>query len=159
MSEDLNLIAAQIKPGNQFFEAFAENAEVVFWAAELDTYQLVYVSPYAEQVLDLPLEAWLRPLFWQNNLYEGDLDRVLAVFATAVSSKETQHVEYRMRQADGNSIWIRDRVCVTTIEKNQYICGMMTNVTAFKMAVNYHTETPGYTSIFLEIVTLLSGNL
>ena len=147
-----------IQPDFGLFQTYAESANVIFWAADPQTFQLVYVSPHAERALGVPLDQWLRPSFWHDHLHAVDRDRVLAELATAVADQQTHLFEYRLIASDGASLWFRDRVCLLANAHERLLCGMMTDVTAFKTAVHQGTDTPGYTSIFLEIVTLLSGN-
>ena len=147
-----------VQPDFALFQNYAEQADVIFWAADPQTFQLVYVSPHAEYALGVPLEQWLRPSFWQDHLHAMDRDRVLAQLATAVADQQTHLFEYRLLAANGASLWFRDRVCLLANAPKPLLCGMMTDVTVFKTAVHKGTDTPGYTSIFLEIVTLLSDN-
>lgn len=159
MSADQANKLSPIQPNSDLFQAYAERADIIFWAADPETFQMVYVSPHAEGALGISLEEWLRPSFWQDHLHSADRDRVLEQFAMAVADQETYLFEYRLNSADGTWLWFRDRVCVLPHQGHLLLCGMMTDVTAFKTAVNHDTGTPGYTSIFLEIVTLLSGHL
>ncbi|MCB8979752.1 MAG: GAF domain-containing protein [Ardenticatenaceae bacterium] len=159
MSTDQANELSPIQPDSSLFPAYAERADVIFWAADPQTFQLVYVSPHAEGALGMAVDEWLRPSFWQDHLHTADVDRVLTEFATAVSDQDTHLVEYRLDTADGASLWFRDRVCVLPHQGKPLLCGMMTDVTAFKAAIRQDTGTPGYTSIFLEIVTLLSSNM
>ncbi len=145
-------------PDFPFAQAFAARAGVIFWIADPGSYRLVYVSPHVEKVLGLGVDVWLRPLFWQTHLFEGDRERVLAALNEAVTSGTVQHIEYRMVAKNGSLVWLRDRICTVVEADVTYLCGMITDVTAFKTAVDHHTGVQGYTSIFLEIVTLLSGN-
>jgi GAF domain-containing protein len=145
-------------PDFSFIQAFAAKAEVIFWVADPTSYQLVYVSAHAKKVLGLPTDVWLRPLFWQTHLFEADRERVLTALHVATTSETVEHIEYRMVAEDGSLVWLRDRICTVVKEGTTFLCGMMTDVTAFKTAVDHYTDTPGYTRIFLEIVTLLSGN-
>lgn len=158
MTSDSTNSLAQRVPDFQFAQAFAEKAEIIFWIADPGSYQLLYVSAHAEKALGFPIDVWLQPLFWQTHLFEGDRERVVAALNEAAISDTAQHIEYRMIGRNGNLVWLRDRICMVVSEGISYLCGMMTDVTAFKTAVDHHTGTRGYTSIFLEIVTLLSSN-
>jgi PAS domain S-box-containing protein len=159
MNADTSDFLPQVKPEFPFFSDFADKAEIIFWAADPTSFQIVYLSQFADEVLGVPLAAWKRPLFWQNHLYVGDKERVLALFATAVSTEETHELEYRLTADDGSLRWFRDKVCLLTFEDRLLLCGMMTDVTSFKTAVGHHVGLPGYTSVFLEIVQLLSENV
>ena len=149
---------SSFEPDFRFVQAFSDKADAVFWIADPESYQLVYVSKHVERALGLPAEDWLRPFFWQTYLFDADRTQVLATFAAAAASESIHHLEYRMVASDGNLVWFRDRVCLLTIDERPFLCGMMMNVTAFKTAVDHHIGMRGYTSIFLEIVTLLSGS-
>src|SRR5690606_25048350 len=90
-----------VQPDFALFHSYAEQADVIFWAADPQTFQLVYVSPHAEHALGVPLEAWLRPSFWQDHLHATDRDRVLVELATAVADQQTHLFEYRLMAANG----------------------------------------------------------
>lgn len=158
MSPDQNESLSPIQPDFDLFQRYAEQADVIFWAADPQTFQLVYVSPNAKDALGVSLEEWLRPSFWPDYLHTTDRDRVLAAFATAVADHQTHLFEYRLIASNGVSLWFRDRVCLLANGQSELLCGMMNDVTAFKTAVHKGTDTPGYTSIFLEIVKSLSEN-
>ena len=147
-----------IQPDFQLFQAFASQTDAIFWVADPATFEIVYMSPHAETILGLPHEALKRPSFWQTYLYPVDVERVLSVFGTAVASLAPQQLEYRMQTPGGTLVWFRDTVCLLTKDDRLLLCGLMIDVTSFKTAVHRDTGTPGYTSHFLEIVTLLSGN-
>ena len=148
-----------IQPDFTLFQAFAERTNLIFWAADPVSYQLVYVSPHVEKVLDIPVAEWLRPYFWQNYLHAADRDRVLVRFGSAVVDQEPLSFEYRLISANGVPLWFRDRVCLVPDNGRFLLCGIMKDVTEFKTAVHPQSATPGYTSIFLEIMTLLTTNL
>ncbi|MCA9917546.1 MAG: GAF domain-containing protein [Anaerolineales bacterium] len=131
----------------------------MFWAADPTSFELGYVSAFAEAVLGLPLAAWTRPSFWQDHLFVEDRQRVLALFAEAVFTGEPQELEYRLYAVDGSLHWVRDKVCLLTHEGKPTLCGMMVDVTSFKTAVGFHVGLPGHTSVFLEIIKLLSENV
>ncbi len=159
MNSDTTNSLTSWMPDFPFAQAFAERVEIIFWVADPSSYQLVYASGQMEKVVGLSPDALLKLPFWQTYLFEGDRKQVLAAFDEAVASGMVQHIEYRMIAKNGNLVWLRDRICTVVNDENRYLCGMMTDVTAYKTAVDHHTGTRGYTSIFLEIVTLLSGNV
>ncbi|WP_420642766.1 GAF domain-containing protein [Candidatus Leptofilum sp.] len=142
-----------------FFEEYAKESKIIFWMADPVTFQITYVSQHANELLGMPDAVWQQPSFWQNHLYPQDKERVLSIFATAVSKQEPQDIEYRLK-IEGNSFrWFRDKVCLLNVDDGLRLCGMMTDVTQFKTAVGRHVGLPGYTSFFLEIVQLLSENV
>jgi PAS domain S-box-containing protein len=157
MSDEPNNFLTQFQPDRNLFQAFAEKTDAVFWVADPVSFQLIYISPYAEMAFGISQQEWTRPLFWQTHLHSPDQERVLAGFKTAVGEQTTQQFEYRLKANDDTLVWIRNTVCVVTDETPK-LCGMMTDVTGYKTAVQYSDDAPGYASNFLEIVTLLSEN-
>lgn len=159
MNSDSSDFLPKLQPGSYFYEDFANRAGIVFWAADQASFQVRYVNQHAAEALGVPVSVWLRPSFWQEYLYEEDREGVLALFATAVASQEPLEIEYRLREANGSLRWFRDKVCVLTVEGQPLLCGMMTDVTSFKTAVGHHVGLPGYTSVYLEIIQMLSENI
>lgn len=145
-----------IQPDFAFFQHYAEKSDFVFWAADPVSYQLIYVSPHAENLLGVPLAEWKQPLFWQTYLHDADRERVLAAFNTTASTQKTLKFEYRLIHSDGSQLWFRDSVCVLSTPDGQFLCGMMTDVTIYKTAVNHETEPPGFESLLLDVVTMLA---
>lgn len=158
MNSDSSELLQQPWLDPQFFENFFDKTGAIFWVADPVSFQCLYVSQFAEEVLGFSRADWQRPNFWQDSLFSEDRDWVLSVFATALDTQEPQEMEYRLRAADGSLVWFRDKVSLLTFKGKQLLCGLMTDVTLFKTAVGHHIGIPGYTSIYLEIVTLLSGN-
>jgi len=158
MSVDPNELLTQLHPDRRLFQTFAEKTDAVFWTADPISLQIVYISPHVEKALGIAPEVWLRPLFWQTHLHPADLERVVAGFKTAVHEEATHQLEYRLQASDDTLLWIRNTVCMMMAEEKPLLCGMMANVTVYKTAVQYSVDLPGYASIFLQIVTLLSEN-
>lgn len=159
MTVDSTGYLAPFQPDFSLFQTYADRVDVIFWVADPENFEIVYVSPHAGAVLGYPLAEWHRPFFWRNHLHKEDVERVLARFQTAVSTNEPASFEYRLMAASGTPLWFRDRICMLTENGTHVLCGMMIDVTEFKTAVHHDTSTPGFARIFLEIVTLLSANL
>ncbi|HEY9660249.1 MAG TPA: PAS domain S-box protein [Allocoleopsis sp.] len=93
----------------QRFIQLAETVEDVFWIANLQTYQVIYVSPAYERIWGRSCESlYASPWGWFESIYPEDSKQVEAVlFAHAQDSRFD--VEYRVVRPDGSLRWVRDR--------------------------------------------------
>ena len=73
----------------------------------------LYVSPSIERVLGYHRESWMNdPASWDRALHPDDYDRVTTAEAECARSGEALMQEYRLRNADGDWVWIRDEMTV-----------------------------------------------
>jgi PAS domain S-box-containing protein len=91
------------------FRQVAESINEVFWLANLDVSEILYVSPAYEVVFGRSCESLYRePRSWLEVLHPEDRERVRA----ATYEKGTASgldLTYRVVRADGSVRWIRDR--------------------------------------------------
>lgn len=95
------------------FRALAENTKAVPWAVDLATMNFTFVGRQAEAILGYPCEAWIADGFWETHLHEADHDWVSQYCRDHVSEGSDFQLDYRMRAADGQSVWVHDVVHVT----------------------------------------------
>jgi PAS domain S-box-containing protein len=91
------------------FRQLAENIKEVFWLANLDVTEVLYVSPAYERVFGRTRESLYRePKSWLDAIHPDDRDRARCVsFEKGVSAEMDE--TYRLRRPDGSISWIRDR--------------------------------------------------
>jgi two-component system, cell cycle sensor histidine kinase and response regulator CckA len=90
------------------FRQLAENIDEVFWLAELDKRQLVYVSPAYSCVWGRSCEsAYDDPLSWLESVRTEDRDRVRAALEKQATGD--YDIEYRIVRPDGSMRWIHER--------------------------------------------------
>src|SRR5262249_37675918 len=79
------------------------------------------ISRKAQQFLGHPVERWLRePTFWRDHLHEDDIEWVTGFFQKTLTDRATYELEYRMKAADGRSIWVHDMGTVA-VEGNRAV--------------------------------------
>ncbi|WKB54314.1 hybrid sensor histidine kinase/response regulator [Eleftheria terrae] len=101
-----------LEESEQRFRQFAESSDDVFWLAEAGGGRLLYVSPAFERVWGRSCEALqANPELWRTALIAPETAGLPApFFAEAISSGSPDAWrEYRIRRADGQPRWIRDR--------------------------------------------------
>lgn len=81
----------------------------VFWRANAQTFQFTYVSQYSETLLGCPPQAWIeQPSFWEKHLYQEDRDWAVARRAETVKKGGNYDIEYRLINAEGLALWVRE---------------------------------------------------
>lgn len=70
-----------------------------------------YASPQIEAMLGYPPEAFHDPAFWKTLIAEPEPRRSEVI--AALTAEESAEAEFRMRRADGQVIWVRERMTTT----------------------------------------------
>ena len=92
----------------------------------------LYVSPQIEHVLGYTQKAWLGHPHPQGSFtHPEDLPRVVAEEERSLSSGERLEIEYRMRRADGEWVWLHDEATAVLDKDGHPIClqGLMFDIT------------------------------
>jgi PAS domain S-box-containing protein len=91
------------------FRQLAENVNDVFWLANLDVTEVLYVSPAYEAVFGRSRESLYRePKSWLDVVHADDQDRVRRAAHEKRAGPEMDET-YRIVRSDGSIRWIRDR--------------------------------------------------
>lgn len=101
-----------LQDSEQRFRQFAQSSDDVFWFADADTQQLLYVSPAFERLWGLSTQSLKAdPSLWTHPVLDDDRDLLpLPFYASRSDAAGHEPVrEYRLRRADGSLVWIRDR--------------------------------------------------
>jgi len=100
------------RAGNDRYRLLLEKARVVPWEFDCAEQRFTYVGPQAVNLLGYPREAWFEPHFWEAHLHPEDRATAVAHSHASARRGRDYDFEYRMRAADGRSVWIRDLVTV-----------------------------------------------
>jgi PAS domain S-box-containing protein len=89
----------------------------IVWEAYADTLEFTYVSPQTKRILGYTPEEWLNtPRFWENHIHPDDKAKAIETCLRETALGRDHRFEYRMIAANGDEVWIEDRV--TVIRKN-----------------------------------------
>jgi PAS domain S-box-containing protein len=100
---------ATLHDNEERFRQVVENIREVFWMSDMDTKQVLYVSPRYEQVWGRPgSEVYKTPLAWTEAIHPEDRERVLAAIDVKLANGKYNQ-EYRIIRPDGSVRWILDR--------------------------------------------------
>src|SRR5687768_3733000 len=95
------------------FRTLVEGLEAIVWEAEPTSLRFSFVSKRAEDILGYPLADWLSGSgFLAAHIDPEDRARALAHYRESIAEGRDHQFEYRMRAADGRTVWVRDQVTV-----------------------------------------------
>jgi PAS domain S-box-containing protein len=76
-----------------------------------DSMETVFVSPQIEALTGYSPQEWItRPGLWVELLDPEDRERVVGPYLAAIRDRLPWTADYRMRRADGRTIWLHDEV-------------------------------------------------
>ena len=116
------------------YEAFVAGIDGIVWEGDAASRQLTYVSSEAERVLGYPVALWLTAGFWSEHLHPDDRDWAVESRRRAYETQGCSELEYRMLDAGGRTVWMRDLVSVVDDHGAPKLCGIMIDVTERKQS-------------------------
>lgn len=105
----------------------------IVWEAVPGSLQFSFVSRQAERLLGYPLEQWYGPTFWVDHLHPDDRAAAITFCLSEIEAGRPHDFEYRMIDARGQVVWLRDLVSLTT-DRPPRIHGVMFDITRQKEA-------------------------
>ena len=133
---DRRLSELALQESEERFRQLAESITQVFWLANADLSELLYVSPAYEQVWGYSLASLHEsPSQWFECIHPEDQERVNQTMQSIIQGGY-QMEEYRIRRADGQIRWIRDRAFPVYNEAGDVyrIAGIAEDITERKQA-------------------------
>jgi diguanylate cyclase (GGDEF)-like protein/PAS domain S-box-containing protein len=98
------------------FRQLVESTDVVPWTANVQDLKFTYVGPQAVKLLGFPLAHWYEPGFSTANLHPDDCDWVQQQLREVLPLDGNAKLEYRMRAADGRTVWVRNIINTVSVE-------------------------------------------
>ncbi|AUX32325.1 MULTISPECIES: ATP-binding protein [Sorangium] len=96
----------------QRYEALVDNlARAFVWEADARTFQVLYVSARAEELLGYPRARWLaEPDFWSRCATPDGRGALEQTFRRTLALEGDQRCDHRCRTADGRVLWLHTGV-------------------------------------------------
>ncbi|HEX6746777.1 MAG TPA: PAS domain S-box protein [Longimicrobium sp.] len=109
-----------------------EGLDAIVWEARGTPLRFTFVSEHAHALLGYPVDRWLdEPGFWEALIHPDDRRWVIDLCAEATAEGRDHAFEYRVRAADGSTLWLRDSVCVARgADGEVQLRGVMVDATA-----------------------------
>ncbi|MEM8712128.1 MAG: ATP-binding protein [Planctomycetota bacterium] len=93
-------------------QTLVEETDICLWEFDPGESRFLYVSPQIER-FGHTLERWYEKDAFPQLIHEEDREWVLDHCASATAANQDHSMTYRMLQADGSSVWIRDLVRIS----------------------------------------------
>ena len=121
----------ELQESESRYRGLVEGIEAIVWEANARSFVFTFVSPRAVDILGYPVEDWYEPGFWLARLHPDDRERTYADCVEAVEQAVDHELLYRMINASGDAVWLRDLVRVEVVDgKVELLRGVMVDVTA-----------------------------
>lgn len=113
----------------------ADATLLVWWAKDLKTGRVLYVSPGFEALWEMPCDdLYQRPPSWLDRIHPDDRPRVTAKFGAIPLTGQAEEV-YRLVLPSGKRRWIRDRgILMHRNNEPSHVAGLAEDITEARTA-------------------------
>jgi PAS domain S-box-containing protein len=112
-----------------------DKTKIVVWEAELENWQLTYVSGQAVKMFGYPIQHWYEPNFIASHIHPDDEQRALSFFRKESQTADQFEFAFRMLANNGRVVWVHNVVSVTRVNgKPRSALGFMIDITEQKSA-------------------------
>lgn len=125
-----------IKINRDRLRSLLQTTNGIVWEADPETHRFSYVSQYVEKVLGYSVSQWLGDVnFWKNHICPEDREMVLEARRLDLETGRTYSSEYRMVNAKGNVVWIRDTYTPIIQDNIVSLRGLMIDISIVKRSI------------------------
>jgi diguanylate cyclase (GGDEF)-like protein/PAS domain S-box-containing protein len=119
----------------QRFRDLVDTTDAIVWEAGVEGMHFNLVSANAERLLGYNQQDWFREGFWQEHIHPHDREEAIS-FCCSETGQQRDHVfEYRFRNKQGETIWLRHMVNVVLQNKQpRWLRGVLLDITDQKKA-------------------------
>ncbi|MEJ5058373.1 MULTISPECIES: GGDEF domain-containing protein [unclassified Pseudomonas] len=101
---------ARLSEREQLFSTLLVSVNAVLWAFNLETREVLYVSPAYERIFGRPADLLLADYNqWRDAIYPDDLEYAERSLADVLEKGAVEDREYRIIAADGQVRWLSDK--------------------------------------------------
>lgn len=120
-----------LKESEERLQRLVETANVVPWEANRLTGRFTYVGPQVVKMLGYPQNAWYSDHFLGTHVHPDDRENTLLHLVAASGEDD---FDFRIRAADGRTVWLHNVVSVREREGGDVVGGFLFDVTERKEA-------------------------
>ena len=116
-------LAADVEATRRHLSDLVNGIEAVIWESDAGVQHFTFVNDYARKLLGIDTNRWVaEPAFWYENVHPDDRARARENAQTARRPGQSHTVEYRMIDAIGQILWVRE--IITAIGKADRVKGL-----------------------------------
>ncbi len=130
--EESERLAADVEATRQHLSDLVNGIEAVIWESDAGVHHFTFVNEYARKLLGLDTNRWVaEPTFWYENVHPDDRARARANAQAARRPGQSHTVEYRMIDAAGQILWVREIItAIGAADKVVGLRGVVVDITA-----------------------------
>ncbi|MCC5915270.1 MAG: PAS domain S-box protein [Balneolaceae bacterium] len=124
-------VKSELKRSKSFYETLVSSVDGIVWEADADTFEFKYISPQVERILGYSADEWCSvPDFWESKIIKEDRKEAIEFCQKETQAGKDHVFEYRMFNADGEIVWVRDKVTVLDLEDGtRLLRGLILDIT------------------------------
>jgi diguanylate cyclase (GGDEF)-like protein/PAS domain S-box-containing protein len=146
----------ELRSSEYHYRGMIESLSAIAWEASAHDYTYSYVSPHAENLLGYPLAHWRRPGFWRTIVHPADIDRAEAICKRETALGNDHSLDYRVINADGRILWVRDIVALIGDGRDPVLRGLMIDISEAKQTEEALRQSEGkFASVFAQCPDIL----
>ena len=106
-------LAADVDATRRHLSEMVNGIDAFIWESDAATGRFTFVNDYARKLLGIDIAQWMSvPARWFDHVHPDDRARALDVSRQAQRPGQTYPVEYRMIDAHGRVLWVREIIAV-----------------------------------------------
>ncbi|MCT7951181.1 PAS domain S-box protein [Ancylothrix sp. C2] len=136
-----------------------ETLDAIVWEKDPATLEFIEINRPAEFIFGYPISRWLTEKnFIANHIHPEDTPRVFEFYHKLANSEKAQEIEYRIFDATGNIICLRDRVKAIKNQTGQIekLAGFTVEISEIKQQIQTQTQ-PTQELFYTSLDNLLDG--
>ncbi len=137
LSDATQRVAAELelKRSREQYELLVNTIEGIVWEGDPESFRFTFMSRQAEWILGFPAERFVNePDFWSSRLHPEDREWTKEYCQEQTRLKRDHQLEFRMIDADGSVVWLRDYVTVFEEGDATFVRGIIVDITKLKTA-------------------------
>ncbi|MBS3746024.1 MAG: EAL domain-containing protein [Wenzhouxiangellaceae bacterium] len=149
--------AKELQRQQQHYQSLVESTTAIIWEGDPDTLEFRYVSPESKKLLGYSPEQWTsEPDFWPRHIHPDDREWAVEFCRRAVRDRRRHSFDYRMIDAEGRTVWLRDVVNIVVIDgKPQKLVGVMIDISELKTIQRDLEYVSGLQRLMVEVSRML----
>ncbi len=106
-------LAADVDATRRHLSEMVNGIDAVIWESDMATGRFTFVNDYARKLLGIDITEWMSvPARWFDHVHPDDRTRAMEISRQAQRPGQTYPAEYRMIDAQGRVLWVREIIAV-----------------------------------------------
>jgi len=124
-----------LKESEHKYRSLVESTNAAAWHLDFTSGRFIYMGPQIEKLTGYPAGSWKDFDSWSERIHPEDREQAVQYCKTCSERGENHDFEYRIVTPDGENVWIRDVVSITSGERGEkQLIGYMFDISKRKQA-------------------------